>query len=166
MRIVLTPGQAIMVHGWIRAREYVTWSDILANDKLTFTYLHETVRVSTAMLHHLQPDLQAWIKNKRATLEDCPNMSNWGAHPIQDFKADLADIIRMKWQASQLKSMNVMYDNLLELGMTPEVMILFGYTLLSWTEIGFTKHHCENFPEYTLYRLFMLNKVQVLACMR
>lgn len=166
MRIVLTPGQAVLAHGWIRAREYLTWSDILNHEHLTFSYLCETMRISEMMLHHLQPDLQAWIKNHKVRLEDCPRMSLWGAHPIKDFNADLADLVRMRWQTHQFKAMGVTYDSLLQLGLTAETMVLFGFTLVNWTEIGFRRTHCENIPEAILFRLFTLSKQQVMGCLR
>ena len=166
MRIVLTAGQAVLAHGWIRAREFLTWGDVLNNEKLTFVYLTGTLRVSEFNLHNLQPDLQAWIKAGKASLEDCPQMTLWDAHPINDFGADLADLIRMQWQADQFKKMGIFYDQLLELGLTPETMMLFRFTLMNWITIGFTRKHCEMMPENVVIRLFSMNKIQTMGCLK
>lgn len=166
MRIVLTAGQAVLAHGWWKAREYLTWGDVLNNEKLTFEYLNTTLGISEYSLHNLQPDLQAWIRASRAKIEDCPLMSLWDAHPIKDFGADLADLVRMRWQVEQYKKMGIFYDSLLELGLTPETMILFGFTLLNWMQIGFTKKHCEGIPEHIINRLFTMTKIQVMACLK
>lgn len=166
MRIVLTPGQAILAHGWVRAREYLTWGDVLNNDKLTFSYLNQTMGISDITLHNLQPDLQSWIKNKKVQLEDCPNLSLWDAHPVNDFQADLADLIRMRWQAEQYKRMGIYYDSLQNLGLTPETMTLFSFTLMNWIQIGFTRAHCENMSESILFRLFTMTKIQILSCLK
>jgi hypothetical protein len=166
MRIVLTAGQAVLAHGWWKAREFLTWGDVLNNEKLTFAYLKENLGISEQNLYNLQPDLQSWIKTRKAVLKDCPMMTLWNAHPISDFAADLADLISMRWQAEQYKKMGVFYDNLLELGLTPETMILFGFTLMNWMQIGFTKTHCEVLPDHITYRLFSMTKIQVLSCFK
>ena len=166
MKINLTPGQGVLVHGWIRAREYMTWGDILNSEKLTFQYLTQTVGLSETVLHTLQPDLQAWIKHNRVVLSDCPCLGLWDAHPINDFKCDLADLIRMRWQPDAYKKMGVHYDTLLTLGLTPETMTLFGFTLMSWIHLGFNRTHCSPIPEPILYRLFGLPKQQLLSCLK
>lgn len=165
MRIVLTAAQGILAHGWIRAREFLTWGDVLNNDKLTFAYMRNTIGLSEFALHSLQPDLQAWIRQGRVTLDDCPSLKLWDAHPINDFRCDLADLVRMRWQAEQYKQMGVSYDNLLHLGLTAETMILFGFTLLNWIHLGFTRQHCERIPEAVLFRLFTMNKMQIMNCL-
>jgi len=166
MKIVLTAGQGVLVHGWIRAREYMTWGDILNNEKLTFNYLTQQVGLTEFMLHNLQPDLQSWIKHNKATMQDCPYMRLWDAHPINDFKCDLADLIRMKWQPDVYKSMGIYYDSLLTLGLTPETMTLFGFTLMSWIHLGFNRAHCEPIPETIAYRLFGIPKLQLLSYLK
>lgn len=166
MRIVLTPGQGVLAHGWFNAREYLTWGDVLVNDKLTFEYMLFTMHLNERILHNLQPDLQAWIKNKKMVLENCPHLTFWDAHPIKDFRSDLADLIRMRWQAEQYKNMGVTYQDLLELGLTAETMMLFGFTLMNWVQIGFNRTHCESIPDNILYKLFSMNKMQVLSCFK
>ena len=41
MRITITPGQAVTIHGWWRARQSLTWGDVLTNHEpeLTFSRL-------------------------------------------------------------------------------------------------------------------------------
>ena len=41
-KIPLTAGQAVTVHGWIRARTCLSWGDVLADDRMTFRFLNET----------------------------------------------------------------------------------------------------------------------------
>ena len=166
MRILLTPGQAVTAHGWTKAREFLTWGDVLNNERLTFRFMVDVMKMNDINLHNLQPDLQSWIKHKKVDLEDCPLLHLWDAHPIKDFGADLADLIRMRWQADVYKKLGVYYDSLVEIGLTPETMILFGFTLMNWASIGFTRAHCENIPEYIVHRLFMMQKTQVLSCLK
>ena len=114
----------------------------------------------------LQPDLQAWVRAGRAVLNDCPRMKAWDAHPIRDFKADLADMIGMHWPPEILTQMGVTYDELLELGLTPETMNLFNYTLMMWANIGFKRHHADEMPHNLLFTLFGMSKQDVLSSLR
>jgi hypothetical protein len=166
MKITITPGQAVTIHGWMKARTVLTWGDVLNNDKLTFAFLMGTCRLTEHQLHMLQPDLQAWIKYKRAFLEDSPWMTVWDVNPIQDFKADLADLIRMKWQSETLHKLGVTYEELVRLGLTHDTMLLFGLTLMGWSQVGFCRQHADAIPDSTLYKLFGMPKGSVLASLR
>ena len=165
MKIILTPGQAVTIHGWLRARETLTWGDVLNKEGLTFSRLL-AYNLKEQDLFVLQPDLQAWIRSSKAALADCPRMKAWDAHPIRDFKADLADIVGMHWPQEALARMGVDYEELLGLGLTPETMNLFGYTLMMWASVGLRRAHAEAIPANTLFRLFGMAKQDVLASLR
>jgi hypothetical protein len=162
MRIDLTPGQAVTIHGWLGVRTYLTWSDVLGNPTCTFAFL-TSIGICENKLYVLQPDLQAWVRSERASLADCPRMKLWDAHPIRDFKADLADIIRATWPAEVMARMNVTYDDLIELGLTPGTMTLFNYTLMDWTNIGIRRHHIERIPASLVFQLFDMTVTAVLS---
>lgn len=165
MRITLTPGQAVTIHGWWRARQVLTWGDVLTDDKLVFSSLLK-FNLAEQDLYVLQPDLQAWVRAGKATLQDCPHMKPWDAHPIRDFKADLSDIIRVGWSTEIMSRVGVTYDDLLGLGLTPEAMPLLNYTLMMWANIGFKRHHAEKVPANLLFNLFGMSKQDVLASLR
>lgn len=166
MKIPLTPGQAVTAHGWIRARRCLTWGDVLSNDTLTFKFLLATVRLPEHTLFALQPDLEAWVKAERATLEDAPHMLAWGAHPIRDFRADLADLIRMQWSPDTFKRLGVTMDDLTAVGLTPDNMRIFGFTLHGWATLGLTRAYAERIPVHTLFQLFRVPRPDVLASLR
>ena len=117
-------------------------------------------------LYVLQPDLQAWVRPGKAALSDCPRMRAWDAHPIRDFKADLADLVGVHWPHETLSRMGVTYEDLQGLGLTAETMTLFGYTLMMWASIGFRRSHAEGIPQNTLFRMFGMTKQDVLASLR
>jgi hypothetical protein len=165
MRISLTPGQAVSIHGWVRARQALTWGDVLTNPALDFGKLL-SFNLAEQDLYVLQPDLQAWVRPGKAGLADCPKMRAWDAHPIKDFKADLADLVGTHWPHETLARMGVTYDDLLGLGLTPETMNLFGYTLMMWASTGFRRTHADAIPPHTLFRLFGMAKQDVLASLR
>lgn len=165
MRIPISPGQAVTIHGWLRARQALTWSDVLFVKNLTFQTLL-SYNIPEQDLYILQPDLQAWVRAGRATLQDCPRMRAWDAHPIRDFKADLADIVTMHWSYDTLSRMGVDYEELLGLGLTADTMNLFGYTLMMWSTLGFRRSHAEAIPSTTLFRMFGMTKPDVLTSLR
>jgi hypothetical protein len=165
MKITLTPGQAVTIHGWWRARQSLTWGDVLNQEGVTFDKLL-SYNLAEHDLFVLQPDLQAWIRANKAVLADCPKMKAWDAHPIRDFKADLADLVSMHWTHDTLARLGVAYSDLQDLGLTPETMNLFNFTLMMWSSVGFRRAHAELIPHNTLYRLFGMAKQEVLACLR
>ncbi len=165
MRISLTPGQAVSIHGWWRARQALTWGDVLTQDGLGFSKLL-SFNLAEQDLYVLQPDLQAWVRPGKAVLADCPRMRAWDAHPIRDFKADLADLVGLHWPHEILSRMGVTYEDLLGLGLTAETMNLFGYTLMMWASVGFRRSHAEGIPPNTLFRMFGMTKQDVLASLR
>ena len=163
MRISLTPGQAVTVHGWIRARMNLTWGDILENNKLTFEFLTKTCNITPTQLFSLQPSLEAWIGAERIKLEDCPNLTQWSAHPIKDFKADLGDIIKNKWNAETLKKMGITYQDLVMAGLTGATMPLMGLSLCGWTSIGFTREDAMRISPADLTLIFSMPWYTVLS---
>ena len=52
------------------------------------------------------------------------------------------------------------------LGLTPETMILFGYTLHGWSQLGLTRAYAEGIAPQTLYRLFGMPRADVLAALK
>lgn len=165
MKIELTAGQAVLAHGWIRARTFLTWGDIANNDKLNFTYLLNTLELSEKNLYELQPDIQAWIKSSKVTLEDSPSLTLWEIHPIRDFKCDLSDLIRMQWDVTTFKKLGIDMNDLIQLGLSPETMSLFRFSLMNWMQIGMRREHCSMMPESTVFRLFGISKIQALSCL-
>ena len=165
-KIPLTPGQAVTLHGWLRPRENLSWTDVLANSSWTMEYLTETVKIPKELLHRLQPDILAWIKAGRVKMEQGGSfLTVWAAHPTKDLKADLADVISFRWSAKAMRNSGMTYSDLMEVGMTYETMSLFPYTLFEWGTLGFSKTDAEAVPAHVLGRLFRMTKPDVLRCL-
>jgi hypothetical protein len=168
MRITLTPGQAVTVFGWFNPKLTLAWSDVLANDGLTFSFLVHTANVPPSRLHQIQADGHTWIQCKKARLTDCAEMHEcWNLHPITDFRADLADLIALKWPAETMLTLGLTYDHLLQVGLTTGTMRLFTHmTLASWAKVGFEKRHAMVLHEQSLVCLFNMTKPDVLKALR
>ena len=162
MRIKLTPGQMVYLHGWMAPKKTLTWGDVLSHPHLTLQFLL-SANLPLHQLHQLQPDAKAWAKNGRADLHDCPLMGQWGAHPIHDFRAEIGELVNLRWPAEALVRMGVTYEDLVGLGLTPATMALFTHlTLVGWAQLGFRKEHALRVHEPALVALFGLPKADVL----
>ena len=166
MRIPLTAGQAVTVHGWLSPKETLTWTDVAGNDCLTFAFLNTRARIPKELLHRMQPDITAWVSLGRAGLEDLAALGPWGAHPIRDLKANLGDLIHMRWTAQALSKTGVTYADLVEAGMTNESMGMLGYTLYDWGLLGFTSADADKLPAPVLGALFNLTPGDVARCLK
>jgi hypothetical protein len=164
MKIPLTPGQSVTVFSWMSPKETLSWKDILADEKLTFAFLRRQACISKELLYRLQPDIQAWVASRRVTLDDILDLSMWEAHPTKDLKADLGDLVQLKWKASTMRNAGVTYADMVDAGMTPDSMGLFGYTLYDWTTLGFTESDAAGFSAPALGRLFGLTRADVSRC--
>ena len=167
-KIPLTPGQSVSIHGWFNPRAVamtLSWTDVLPREDLTLQSLHGKYGITLELLQRLQGDLSQWIRSGRARLEDCPCMTMWKAHPIHDFKADLGDLLGTGWKAEQYKLMGVTYSELVEVGMTPDTMAIFRFSLYEWSQLGFSKAHAMQMTSLALANQFGLTKENVLRCL-
>lgn len=163
MPIELTAGQAVTIHGWMRARKTLTWGDVLTNNKATFEFLVDVCHLSPHDLYTLQPDIHSWIRHERVSLKDTPRLTAWSAHPIKDMRADLADIFLMRWSADELKRMGVTFQDLQQIGLSAETMPLMGLTLHGWATIGFSKQDAAEIAPAVLSRIFKVPWFTVIA---
>ena len=162
MRIRLTAGQAVFLHGFWSPKRTLSWADILAEETLTMRRLLDA-NLSLVSLHQLQPDAGAWVRANRVALPDCPLMVPWGAHPIRDFGAELGDIVNVKWPVGTMVAMGLTYADLEDAGLCVANMRLFtDIRLLGWAQLGLSRAHVIDVPEPTLVRLFGLSKFDVI----
>jgi len=165
MKIPLTPGQIVTIHGWLTPKETLSWTDVLADEKLTFAFLHGQTKIPRDLLHRLQPDIAAWVSARKVELQDTPLLLPWGAHPIRDLKADLGDMIHVGWSAESMRKAGVTYADLVEAKMTPSSMPLFGYTLYEWSTLGFCEPDAARLTAPELGRLFGMTRGDVSRCL-
>ena len=165
--IPLTPGQSVTIHGWLRPRDTLTWTDVLANGSLSMEFLHTKTKITKELLHRMQPDIKAWLNAGRVSVEETPSfMHLWTAHPIKDLNAGLDDMIRFQWDAKTMRAAGVTYADLCEAGMTCETMAVFGYTLYDWSTLGFGRPQAEAIGLADTWRLFKMQKQDVLRCLQ
>jgi len=167
MRLKLTPGQSCYLHGWMNPKPTLCWADIKANPTLTLQNLL-SAGLDLDDLHHVQPEVSEWVAAGRVTIADCPLMADlWGAHPVRDFKADLGDIAGFKWAPDVMLRTGLSYAELVELGLTPQSMVVFTHvTLHGWSQLGMTRTDAAKISEQCLVGLFGLSKQEVLRSLK
>jgi hypothetical protein len=164
--IPLTPGQSVTIHGWMRPKDTLCWTDVLANKGLTMQFLSDTTKIPKELLHRMQPDIKCWLQAGRVRLEDTPSIQHlWAAHPIKDLKADLPELLYLRWDAKTMHTAGVTYAELCDADMTHETMALFGYSLYDWSTLGFGRAEAEAMSVADLWRLFKMQKADVLKCL-
>ena len=163
--IPLTPGQSVTIHGWLRPKDTLCWTDVLANGGLSMEFLHTKTNITKELLHRMQPDIKAWLQAGRVSVEDAPSFLHiWAAHPMKDLNAGLDDLMHFKWDARTMRLAGVTYADLCEAGMTHETMAVFGYTLYEWSTLGFGRTDAESISLPDAWRLFKMRKQDVLKC--
>lgn len=141
--VPLLPWQSIKIFGlWDQPRTMLSWIETKQR-KLTWGFLRE-LEISSDELIQLQPNKKEWICAGCICAEDCVDAIDLGIHPFNDLCLDLAQLWKFKFSASNLKKMNVTYDDLYKNGMNPEIMFYFSFTLSSWIELGFRQRHLVN----------------------
>lgn len=144
----------------------LTWADVVENESLTFQRLKEC-NVPMKQLHVLQPDIAEWMQHGGVTLNNLPEMMHlWKAHPIRHMKADLGDLLMLKWGADLLRRMGVTVDDLKEIGLTADNMSMFGFSILGWMTLGFRVRDAETMTDPQIARNFGMTRQNALQCLR
>ena len=164
--ITLQPYQAVRLYGWFsrHLKTSLAWSDVCTHSEITMQLCIDN-GISLANLKLVQPSLLEWKKHGSLCLTQLPKLSaTFDAHPVKDLQADLADIISMRWSASELHDLGVTYQDLLDIGMVAGTMRLFGYSLLGWITLGFTCQDMQTISDADIYLLFGMSKMNAERC--
>eukprot|EP00961_Rhodomonas_salina_P296281 3936202-Rhodomonas_salina.1 len=141
MPLQLSPGQAVTLHGWLRPRQTLRWADVVDSPHITYDRCR-VARLAPKSLQQLQPSVPEWIAHGGVLLAHAPELAGvWDFDLVTDFRVDLADVLSMRWHADTLRRLRVTYEDLVGIGLTPETMHLFGFSLLGWASLGFRCAH-------------------------
>jgi hypothetical protein len=166
MFIRLTPAQSTGIHGWgSKLKTTLSWRDVEEDDSIDFDNLMKW-EVSTKELRKLQPDVRLWVLHAGCQPRHSIQLLEWPAHPIHDLHGDLADIIGLKANSKDLRTMGLTFAELRQIGMTPETMRLMGLTLQGWIDLGLTVHDVRTFTDAQLGRVFGMTRNAIIGCFR
>lgn len=159
--VSLTPYQSVMIHGWLRPILVLQWKHVLANKNLTWSFLRN-LELSPETLKSLQPDPNEWANHTPINLHYCRDMVCFPLHPIHHLHASIEQIISMRWSPDELASFGVTYHELVKIGMSPEIMMFFGYKIVGWQRLGMTIKDLKDFNTNQLLQLFSgMTKTQI-----
>lgn len=164
--MLLTPGQAVFIFGWLSAKYTLTWDDVVHHPDIHFKKLIQA-NLTLDQIYQLQPDIKKWIKHEKITKEHVMDIIHkWDCDAVQDFKLDIGDLAHPRFSVETLKKLGVDYQKLCELGLTGENMRLFTHiTLNGWSQLGFTRTLANKISESNLLYCFGMNKNAVLSCL-
>lgn len=158
MHIKLTAGQSVFLHGWLHPKPSLRWEDVTEKQSITFARCKDA-GLSLKQLFQLQPNITEWVRFGAVRLSDTAEMWDlWQFHPFRDLRADLADILSLRWSCELLRKMGVSYNELVEQGMVPETMRMFSFTLLGWINIGFRAEHLKAFSDPQIVAVFGMTR--------
>lgn len=167
MFIRLSPAQSTRVHGWgDRLKTTLTWRDIEDREDIDFDLLLGA-DVDPKELKRMNPEVRLWVQHAGCGAQHAKDMLAWPAHPLLDLGGDLSDIIALRATGKQLKTMGVTYQQLRDVGLTPETMRLMNVNFQGWIDMGMNLEDTTNhFTDAQLGRVFLLTRTAVAASFR
>lgn len=138
--VFLSAAQIICVYGIFSKRKILTW-DHVKQKKITAHYLYHTLKITKQQLKELQPDPSEWAESGLCTIADCDILSAVPVNPITHLQAPFDALFSFK--SHELNAFGVRYEQLRNIGMTPETMLFFHYDLQEWALLGLND---QNFP--------------------
>ena len=131
----LTARQATLLHGWIRARQYLTWDDVLQKRLTLDSLISAGCRARDVVT--MQPNARLWAVHAGASITHARYMMQaWPAHPLRDLGADLGDVLAQKFTAAELVQMGVTHGDLVRAGMTARFEGMFKFAEWEWETLG------------------------------
>lgn len=163
MIIKLSAAQTIAIHGMFPRTRILKWQDVVEREDLTFDSLVE-MNFTTGQLYNLQSDPSEWARHKKIGMKHVLQMQRWKMNPITHLKCDLFELLSQQWDVSTLKHIGVDYQDLLDIGLTAEIMPLFGFNLMGWMSLNFTREHMRTMKDHQIVQVFGMTKMQVEKC--
>lgn len=158
----ITAHQSVQIFGWWgQPRITLAWEDIKQN-KLSWSALRN-MGFEPAELKEIQPDKHEWIKRGGVVLTDLKDMAVFPVNPLRDFRVDLAELWNMKCNHEDFVAMNVTFDDLLEAGLNPSIMLYFNLRLSEWVNMGMTVQHVQQMSAQDCMAIFGLDSDEVIS---
>lgn len=151
--ILLNAEESVGLFGWFaQPKKTLSWEDIKTH---LFTWRQlRSHNIAPSRLRLVQPDKAEWINRGGLHVIDLLDMTIFPINPISDFGVDLAELWQMQCTVQDLQAMNVTYDQLIEKGLSTEIMQCFSYPLSGWVDLGFKPQHAIVLTDEESLRVF------------
>jgi hypothetical protein len=158
----VTAYQSTCLFGWWKQPILtLSWHDIKTNN---FTWRQlRTLELTADDLKLIQPIVKEWIQRGGIQITDILDMTIFPVNPLTDFGSDLSELWALKCESVQLSRMGITYDQLLDKGITPQIMKAFSLPLSVWVDLGFSEEHAAFFTEDESSLVFNIRKKELLG---
>lgn len=161
----ITALESIRIFGlWDQPHHILTWNDIIEK-KYTWRSMRY-MGLSAERLFGLQSGIAEWICRGNLRLVDLPDMTIFPVNPFTDLRADIGEVILMKWSHDTLKKMGVTYDQLIKTGMSPQIIPFFNISLSAWVLLGLKTEHALKWTEQESTVSFGISHTDLLRILR
>ena len=162
----------------------LTWQTVRSRSDLTFLTLytvlsdgrhaatHDTAESVRALdtLFLLQPSIMEWIDSRKVALVDYELMHRRGlVNPVTDLGGDrgrIGELLQASLSHEAMVGCHLSVDTLLRVGMTPEIMGLFHFSLEQWMRLGLERRHIDAMTAAQVEGVFRLTKNVLEASLR
>ena len=114
----------------------------------------------------LQGDKSMWIMYKRLELSDILVLPSWKLHVTKDFHAHITAIAMLNLTHEFLQYTGVTFEDLVEAGLTVNLMMLLKLSLNAWIQLGATVEFMQSMQDTQSMALFGIPKNLTLLCLR
>ena len=164
--VKVKPLQSVRLFGWLdQPRDIVMWTDI-ERRSISWQRLRREFGFSAHELFQIQPDKHEWIKRGGITIDDAPDMCIFPVNPISDLGMDLGELWRKKWPVDVLLKMSVTYEQMLDMGLSFNIMPFFDLSLASWCKLGFKYTHAQSLNPGLSFKLFGMPHAELLQILQ
>lgn len=181
LSVPLSSSHAIKIHGWLSPSRRLAWHTVKSRTDLSFCTLYsilscgKTTGVTTDnvraldTLYTLQPNIMEWINAKKVALVDYEVMHRrWVINPLTDFggRVRIGEILQAGFSHSAVHGCHMSVDALFSVGMTPDTMSLFHFSLDGWLRLGLRREHIDGMTAAQVENVFGLTKQVLEASLR
>jgi len=163
--VKISPYQSTSLFGWWNQPILtLSWHDIKQKN---FTWRQlRALGLTAEQLKNTQSAVSEWIQRGGIQITDIPDMTVFPVNPLTDFGVDLSELWSLKCECGEMKRMGITYEQLIERGITPQIMHAFNMPLSSWVELGFGEEHAGYFSDTEARHVFAVQKNELLQIIR
>ena len=160
LAVEITPWQSVRLFGWWNQPTMtLCWTDIKLH---SFTWRQmRALQIQPEQLKTIQPSVAEWIQRGGIQITDIPDMTVFPVNPLTHFGVDLSELWSLKCDCTTMKRMGISYAQLIDKGITPQIMAAFNMPLSSWVELGFTQQHAAYLSEPESMHVFSLPRTEL-----
>ena len=159
----LSPTQSVRIYGYLKPLRILNWKTVADREDLTFKRLYK-LGLTERQLYHLQSNKSLWINEKGLALDDITLVPSWKIHVTRDMYASLPSIAMMNLSSEFLQNSGVTFQDLVEAGLTINLMPILHLNLMSWVQIGLHKDFLRDITDAQSIALFRMPTHLVMQC--